>query len=247
MYFCRSHACRYQGNRFQSALTSRFKIPLVCMYVSMYVRMYVMYQCMHVCMYVCMTGGVTILERKAFRGLLAACYEKGRGTRRWTSIRDGGWKEGSSSPHAALAKARASSGGVCMRLPCLRGHAAPSGVPGAVTCRALPRGGGGGFLPAALHPSPPTSGGLWRGAPRPQGALAGQSCTQSCVPRVVWNANTDALRVSTVTPAAAVSHPPGVLGSMLGVGGFCAARRPKISSSAAWFLSSGPHPVPPAA
>ena len=74
-------------------------------------------------------GGVAILERKACRGLWAACYdEEGRGTRIWTSVRDGGWKEGSSPPHAALAKASASFGGAFMKLPCPRGHATPPGV-----------------------------------------------------------------------------------------------------------------------
>lgn len=48
-------------------------------------------------------GGVTILERKACRGLRAACLKEGRGVRIRTSVLDGGWKEGSSPPHAALA------------------------------------------------------------------------------------------------------------------------------------------------
>ena len=44
-------------------------------------------------------------------------------------------------PHAALAKARASLGGVFMKLPCPRGHAALPGEPSAITCCFFQGGG----------------------------------------------------------------------------------------------------------
>ena len=135
--------------------------------------------CVCVCVSTCW-GGVTTLERKACKGLRAAWLKNGEGCPHTPpSVLDGGWKEGSSPSHAALAKAKASFGGVFMKLPCPRGHAAPPGAPSAVACRVL-QGGGGPSL-RRFVPLPPLSRAwgevcCWRarvplGAPRSTGLL----------------------------------------------------------------------------
>ena len=129
---------------------------------------------------------------------------------------DGGWREGSSPPHAALAYTRASLGGAVYvtSVP-----ARPYRCAGRAKRGRLPGHGWGGGLPLSLHSPHPAAGGWWVGwlvarmqapgggsphelleywrAPHPRGA---PWCVSWCA------RHADALRVAEVPPAATVSH-----------------------------------------